>query len=73
MSKVREYLLKQYDQAAITNDYWDYVAWHELDDEADFDEGYCDLVRAVTPQDVQQMARLLVSRGRCIEVTMLSE
>jgi len=73
MSKVREYLLKQYDQMAITNDYWDYVAWHELDDEADFDEGYCDLVRAVTPQDVQQMARLLVSRGRCIEVTMLSE
>ena len=73
MSKVREYLLKQYDQMAITNDYWDYVAWHELDDEADFDAGYCDLVRAVTPQDVQQMARLLVSRGRCIEVTMLSE
>ncbi len=73
MSKVKEYLLKQYDQMAITNDYWDYVAWHELDDEADFDAGYCDLVRAVTPQDVQQMARLLVSRGRCIEVTMLSE
>ena len=73
MSKVKEYLLKQYDQMAITNDYWDYVAWHELDDEADFDEGYCDLVRAVTPQDVQQMARLLLSRGRCIEVTMLSE
>ena len=73
MSKVREYLLKQYDQVAITNDYWTYVAWHELDDEADFDAGYCDMVRAITPQDVQQMARKLISQGRCIEVTMLSE
>ena len=73
MSKVREYLLKQYDQVAITNDYWTYVAWHELDDDADFDAGYCDMVRSITPQDVQQMARKLISQGRCIEVTMLSE
>ena len=73
VEKVREYLLKQYQQAAITNDYWDYVAWHQLDDDADFDEGYCDMVRQMTAADIQQMARQLVSGGRRIEVTMLSE
>ena len=73
MDKVREFLLKQYDQIAITNDYWDYIMWHELDDDADFDTGYKDMVREMTAQDVQQMARQLLQAGRRIEVTMLSE
>ncbi|MBR1933653.1 MAG: insulinase family protein [Prevotella sp.] len=73
MQKVREYLLKQYGQVAITNDYWSYVIWHQLDDDADFDEGYCDLVRQVQPADVQLMARRLLQSGCRIEVTMLSE
>ena len=73
LEKVKEYLLKQYDQVAITNDYWNYVIWHELDDDADFDEGYCDMVRQMTAADVQQMAQLLLQSGYRIEVTMLSE
>jgi zinc protease len=58
---------------AITNDYWSYVIWHELDDEADFDRDYCKMVEAMTPQQVQQMARRLLDAQRHIEVTMLSE
>ena len=73
MDKVRQYLLKQYEQAAITNDYWDYVVWHQLDDDTDFDTGYCDMVRQMTAADVQHMARELLRQGRRIEVTMLSE
>ena len=73
MQKVREYLLKQYQQAAITNDYWNYIIWHELEDDTDFDTGYCDMVRQITPQDVQHIARKLLAAKRCIEVTMLSE
>ena len=73
MEKVREYLLKQYQQVAITNDYWDYVAWHQLDDDADFDTGYCDMVRQMTAADVQQLALQLLKNGSRIEVTMLSE
>ena len=65
--------MKQYDQVAITNDYWNYVIWHELDDEADFDTGYKELVQAITAQDVQQMAQRLLQSGYRIEVTMLSE
>ena len=73
MNKVREYLMKQYDQAAITNDYWTYIVWHELDDQEDFDRDYKQMVAEVTADDVRQMARTLVSQGRRIEVTMLSE
>ena len=73
MQKIRTYLLKQYDQMAITNDYWSYIIWHELDDNADFDNGYKQLVEQITPQEVQQMARKLLSSGWRTEVTMLSE
>ncbi len=73
MQKVKEYLLKQYQQATITNDYWNYIIWHELEDDTDFDTGYCDMVRQITPTDVQRMAKRLLEAKRCIEVTMLSE
>jgi zinc protease len=73
MQKVREYLVKQYDQLIIDNDYWDYVIWHEIEDGVDFDRGYKDLVMQTTAADVQAMARKLIDAKRCIEVTMLSE
>ena len=73
MDKVKKYLVKQYQQAAVTNDYWSYVIWHELDDDTDFDTGYCDMVNQMTAKQVQQMARRLIDARRCIEITMLSE
>ena len=73
MDKVKKYLVKQYQQAAITNDYWSYVIWHELDDDADFDKDYCKMVEEMTAEQVQRMAQHLLDAKRCIEVTMLSE
>ncbi|MBQ9655189.1 MAG: insulinase family protein [Prevotella sp.] len=73
MQKIKEYLIKQYAQAVITNDYWSYIIWHELDDDTDFDRDYCQMVEQMTPQQVQQMARRLLDAHRCIEITMLSE
>ncbi len=73
MDKVRKYLIKQYDQVAITNDYWSYVIWHQLEDEADFDKDYKKMVAEMTAQDVQRIARQLLAAKRRIEVTMLSE
>ena len=73
MQKVKEYLVKQYAQVAITNDYWSYIVWHELDDDADFDKDYCKMVEQMKPEDVQRMAQRLLDAKRCIEVTMLSE
>ncbi len=73
MDKVKKYLTKQYDQLAIDDGYWDYVIWHQIDDDADFDKDYCKMVEQMTPQQVQQMAQRLLNAKRCIEVTMLSE
>ena len=73
MQKVKEYLIKQYAQAAITNDYWSYIIWHELDDDTDFDRDYCKMVNDMTAANVQRMAQQLLAAKRCIEVTMLSE
>ena len=73
MQKVKEYLTKQYDQMAITNDYWSYIIWHQIDDATDFDVDYKKMVADMTADKVQRMARLLLDAGRCIEVTMLSE
>ena len=73
MDKVKQYLIKQYGQAAITNDYWSYIIWHELDDDADFDKDYCKMVEEMTAAQIQRMAQRLLDAKRCIEVTMLSE
>ncbi len=73
MNKVKQYLVKQYAQMAITNDYWSYIIWHELDDDVDFDRDYCKMVQNMTAYDVQRMAKRLVDSKRHIEVTMLSE
>ena len=73
MQKIKEYLLKQYQQAAITNDYWSYIIWHELDDDTDFDVDYPKMVSEMTAGQVQQMAQRLLDAKQCIEVTMLSE
>ena len=73
MDKVKKYLKKQYGQMAITNDYWSYVIWHELDDHADFDKDYCKMVDAISGADIQKMAKLLLGQKQRIEVTMLSE
>ena len=73
LDKVKQYLTKQYAQAAITNDYWSYIIWHEIDDDTDFDRDYCKMVGDVTAADIQRMAQRLLAAKRCIEVTMLSE
>lgn len=72
MEKVKKYLVKQYAQLAIDDGYWDYVVWHQLDDDADFDRDYCQMVEQMTARQVQQMAQRLLAARRRIEVTMLS-
>ena len=73
MAKIKQYLTKQYAQMAITNDYWSYIIWHELDDDVDFDSDYCKMVENMTANDVQRMAQRLLAAKRCIEITMLSQ
>ncbi len=73
LDKVKKYLTKQYGQATITNDYWNYVLYNLLRHNVDFDDNYLDMVEAVSPADIQQMAARLLQAKRRIEVTMLPE
>lgn len=72
MEKVKKYLVKQYAQLAIDDGYWDYVVWHQIDDDADFDRDYCQMVEQMTARQVQLMAQRFLAAHRRIEVTMLS-
>lgn len=73
MQKVKEYLLKQYDQVTITNDYWNYVVYNQLRYGVDFDKDYKKLVNEVKASDIQRLAKNMIDSNRRIEVTMLSE
>ena len=72
MNKVKEYLVKQYHQAAITNDYWDYVLYNEIRNGVDFDSNYPEMVEAVSDADIRQMAADILKSNRRIEITMHS-
>ena len=73
LQKVKEYLLKQYDQSSVTNDYWLYVIYNQLRHGVDFDKDYKAIVRNITAADIQHIARNLIKSNRRIEVTMQSE
>lgn len=73
LQKVKEYLLKQYDQMAITNDYWNWVIYNQLRFGIDFVKDYKKLVEKVTAADIQTVAKDMLDSHRRIEVTMLSK
>lgn len=72
LKKVKEYLTKQYGQAVITNDYWNYVIYNNLRRGIDYDKDYLKMVNDLTADDLQQMARRIVNSHRRIIVTMHS-
>lgn len=73
MQKVKEYLVKQYDQVAITNDYWNYIVYSQLRFGVDFDKDYKKLVSQTTAKDIQRLAQDLLKSNNRIEVTMVSK
>ena len=73
MAKVKTYLLKAYQQNAITNNYWDYVIYNYLRHGVDFHTGYEDLLNGLTAQDIQQIAKDVLKSNRRIEITMMPE
>ena len=73
MDKVKKYLRKQYAQMVITNDYWSYIIWHQLDNDTDFDKDYCKMVDSITSKDIQTLAIELLRQNNRLEVTMFSE
>lgn len=72
LSKVKEYEYKTYGQVEIMNNYWDYVMYAQLYDGIDVDTNYKERVKAVTVNDLRDLARQLLAAKHCIQVTMSS-
>lgn len=70
LQKVKEYELKTYERAVLTNGWWEYVKYNELLNGVDFDKDYPRLVQSLTPQDIQAVCRQLISQRNRIQVTM---
>lgn len=70
LNKVKEYELKNYNRAILTNGWWEYVRKHELKEGVDYEAGYTDKVNALTPADIRDFCKALISSGNRIQVTM---
>jgi len=73
LRKIKNYLLKQYEENIRSNEYWDYVLYNELYTKTDFDHNYKQMVNQISVQDIRDFAKELLKQKRRIEVTMTSE
>ncbi|MCR5312760.1 MAG: insulinase family protein [Bacteroidaceae bacterium] len=70
LNNVKEYELKNYDRAILTNGWWEYVRYHELHDGIDFEKDYVSLVNALTPESIRDFCKLLLDGKNRMQVTM---
>lgn len=71
VNKVKEYLLKVYEGNITVNRYWQYCLSYKWNHNGeDYDKGYAEMIRSISPKDVQQMAQHILQTGSRILVTM---
>lgn len=73
LDKVKKYLIKQYGQNSLSNDYWLYVIYNDLHSGIDYHTGYTDMVNRITAADIKATAKELLRQNRRLEITMKSE
>ena len=72
VDKVREYLLRTYDENIKKNSYWLSVIQRKVRRGLDFHSDYQDVVKSVTAEDIRQMAEKVFHSGNRFEVGMTS-
>lgn len=73
IDKVKEYLIKVCEGNRTVNKYWQYAMSYEWNHDGEkYDEGYIEMVRSITPKEVQEMAQR-IKNGDRILVVMTSE
>lgn len=70
LSKATENMLKNIPEERINNSYWFNTITTYLDYNADMDSNKEEIIRSITPEDVQAMAAALLNSGNFIEVIM---
>ena len=70
---MKEYLIKVCEGNRTVNKYWQYAMSYEWNHGGEkYDEGYIEMVRSITPKEVQEMAQR-IKNGDRILVVMTSE
>lgn len=70
LNKIKQYLVKNYDRAVLTNGWWEYVMYNKLRNGIDFNDNYVNMVNNLTPKDIQDFCKQLVDSHNRIQVTM---
>ena len=71
VEKTRNYILKTFEENKKKNQAWlNWLYSYYLDGENNYD-GYEELVKSITPEDVRQMAKYILDQGNFIEVSMV--
>ena len=70
LSKATENMLKNIPEERINNHYWFNLITTYLNHDADMDSNKEEIIKSITPEDVQAMAAALLNSGNFIEVIM---
>ncbi len=73
LTKVKEYMLKNFDDRTKTNSYWQGIVDDYCNYGVDFYTGYKKTVEAQTPESVSAFVTEVLKQGNRIEVVMLPE
>lgn len=73
LERVKEYEQKNYNRVVLTNNYWEYIQRHQCLYGTDLDKDYMQLVNSITPEDIQQTCRSILSTRNRVQVTMLPQ
>ncbi|MGN1262607.1 MAG: M16 family metallopeptidase [Prevotella sp.] len=73
LNKVKEFLLKNYDDRSKSNSYWGSVITNYKENGVDMHTDYKQIVQSLTPEAVSDFVALLLKAGNRLEVVMLPE
>ncbi len=73
LKKVKEYMLKNYDDSSKSNSYWGSVITNYKENGIDLHTGYKQVVQTLTPEAVSDFVARLLKAGNRVEVVMMPE
>lgn len=73
LAKVKEYMLKNYDDRTKTNSYWNSVIYNNRVYGVDFHTDFRQTVQSLTPESISAMVAELLKAGNRVEVVMMPE
>lgn len=73
IEKVRNYMLRSFDEAEKENSAWSYRLYRYYFDNEDVYTNYPELVKSVTKEDIRKFLAYILEQGNMIEVSMIPE